>query len=113
MENENIRDAFLVGLKSTRKEHAPLCIQMLGWQNATEDPKDKIIKDAGKKALADTMREEMHVKRLGGVFEQFRREMDNRCLVRSRECTVDVADAHRKMENCRIMHAMKKRTGEG
>ena len=56
MANENIRDAFLAELKGRRKEHTPLYVQMLGWKNVNENPKEKIIRDVRKKELEDAIR---------------------------------------------------------
>ena len=71
---------------------------MLWWQEATYDQIEKILKDIGKKALVDNMLVRAYFKTLGRVFDQFRREMVNRCLARSREHHVCIVHAHQQTE---------------
>ena len=67
---------------------------MLGWQEATHDPKEKILKDVGKKALADAIRARACIKRSDRVFEKFRRDVENEYLVQITHHAADTVDAH-------------------
>ena len=71
---------------------------MLGCKEATNDPKEKILKDVGKKTLADAMRARACVKTSGRFFEHLRIDMGNGRLALSTECTADTVNYHLQME---------------
>ena len=62
--------------------------------------------------LNDVFRARVHVKWAGKDFDQFRRDLSNGCMSRSREMPFDATEAGMQIANYKSVLAFKKKTEE-
>ena len=93
MVNERLRDARMEEL-----ENRDQIGSATHWNNASGDRKGKVDMVAeGKRSWTNDIKERSCVRRSGGNYEQFRREVSNTCLSRSHERLSEVVEAHRQI----------------
>ena len=81
-----------------------------GWKEALDDgAMDREIA-AGKKALTVVFRARVCVRRSGRTYDQFRRDLSNGYIARSREQPIDIVEANRQMKYYRPLHIGKRKS---
>ena len=98
MTNEGLRDAFMNELHGHGQDKFLVYKQLLGWKDVPDNGTGADDIAARKKALTNALRARIYMRRAGGNYEQYRREITNGYMRRSNEYPVDIPEAHRQME---------------
>ena len=97
-----------------RGEHESLEYQqLLGWKRATAtfiSQDDDAV--AGRKSINEVFPERIYMKWSGSNYEQFRIDISNGRVPKSRERTHDISEAHMKMEYFNPVLAQTKKIEE-
>ena len=90
-----IRDNYLVGLRNRRQENSTVYQDLMRWKNAPSNKTEKNDHEQGIKVLNNDFRARVYIKQSSKEFDQFRRDLSNGYVSRSREMLFDVTEADR------------------
>ena len=107
--NEELRDAYMTELDNRGQQSSGAYTKLKAWKDAGNSGAKKVAEKIGKKTLTDVFRARIYIKRAGSNYEQYRREVSNGYVSRSREAPYDIVEANRQMEFYRPVVQFKKK----
>ena len=106
---EALRDDCMKELLNRGQDKSVACMKLQLWESAWDDDAGKVNVKKGKDALTQAVRARAYARKSGRDFDNFRNEISNGHIARSREQPCNASDANRQMQYYKPLFRKKKK----